>query len=81
LLLAFAETLEFLGDAVLDLELEGLGAGGVRLLCKMCMSKKCVVLRSYHLSGGIQLTSEVDWRASTRLEENWTGELLRKDTC
>jgi hypothetical protein len=40
LLLAFAETLEFLGDAVLDLELEGLGAGGVRLLCGMCMSKE-----------------------------------------
>lgn len=62
LLLAFAETLEFLGDAVLDLELEGLGAGGVRLLCKMCMSKKCVVFEvvsfvgrdSTDLGGGLE---------------------------
>jgi hypothetical protein len=34
LLLALAEALEFLGDAVLDLEFEGLSAGGVRLLCR-----------------------------------------------
>lgn len=31
LLFAFAEAFEFLGHAVLDLEFEGLGAGGVRL--------------------------------------------------
>lgn len=62
LLLALAEALEFLGDAVLDLELEGLGAGGVRLLCKMCMSKKCVVFEvvsfvgrdSTDLGGGLE---------------------------
>lgn len=25
---------------------------------------------------GLERTSEVDWSASTRFEENWTGELL-----
>lgn len=27
---------------------------------------------------GLERTSDVDWRASTRFEENWTGELLRE---
>jgi hypothetical protein len=45
LLLTLAEALEFLGDAILDLELEGLGAGGIRLLCGSGMSKDCVFFK------------------------------------
>ena len=43
-----------MGDAVLDLELEGLGAGRVRLLFGMDMSKEFhVYMRSYNMSGWI----------------------------
>lgn len=62
-----------MGDAVLDLEFNCLGAGGVRLFPTVSLySVPAFVL----VELGLERTSEVDWSASTRFEENWTGELL-----
>lgn len=71
---AGSDAFEFLGYAGLDLEFEGFGAGGVRLICfsRVSIAFLCVSVDAVNQSR----TSALVWRASTRFAENWMGDVL-----
>ena len=66
LLLALAQAVELFGYAGLDLEFEGFGARGVGLVLSIPWGFYAVKEAEWN-------TSLLDWRASTRFDENWTG--------